>query len=313
MYHIRPAIHSDLDQVVELLCRLQAEPCHHIGYHGETRADITDELGGLSWPEATLVAVDDADQVRGVLSVDVDLDMGRAWWYGPYVDVPADHPAADRIWDRTADALYAAANELAALHGIDDNELYGHVEHTRLAAFARRQGYPEGRYSSVLALAGTGLVRLIGAVPTESAAVVDELSTPPTDSVLAASIIRLHDGSFPNTYLSAASLLTGAQDRTVMVATDGCRLLGYATGKAQPEDYFIDFVAVSTECRGRGIGGALVTALVQRLADRHGARHSACAVVAGGNAPSRRMLHKLGFHTHVELVSYRRPATSLVA
>jgi ribosomal protein S18 acetylase RimI-like enzyme len=308
MHHIRPAINTDLDQVIELLRRLQAEPCHHIGFHGETRGDIADELTALSWPAATLVAVDDADHVRGVLSVDVDPELGRAWWYGPYVDVPADHPAADRIWDRTADALYAAA--LPLVRGIDDSELYGHVEHCRLGAFARRQGFPDGRYSSVLTLEGTDLVRVIGAV---TPATVGELSTPPTDSVLSAAIIRLHEGSFPNTYLSAAGLLTGAQDRTVMVATDGARLLGYAAGKAQPEEYFVDFVAVPTECRGHGIAGALVTALVQRLADRHGARHSACAVVAGGNAPSRRMLHKLGFHTHLELVSYRRPATSAVA
>jgi ribosomal protein S18 acetylase RimI-like enzyme len=123
----------------------------------------------------------------------------------------------------------------------------------------------------------------------------------------------LHERSFPNTYLSAGDLLTGAQDRTVVVATDGCRLLGYAAGKAQPIDYYIDFVAVPTESRGQGIGGALVTALVQRLAERHGARQSACAVVVGGNAPSRRMLAKLGFRPYLELVSYRMPATSLVA
>ena len=308
MHHIRPAIDDDLDEVVELLCRLQAEPCHHIGYHGETRADIVEELADLGWPATTVVATDDADHVRGVLSVDVDPALGRAWWHGPYVDVPADHPAADRIWARTADALYAAARALPGVQGIRDTELYGHVEHCRLADFARRQGFPDGKYSSVLMLAGTDLVRVIGTVP---AVPVAELSTPPTDSVLAAAIIRLHERCFPNTYLSAGSLLTG--DRTVVVATDGGRLLGYAAGKAQLDDYFVDFVAVPTETRGHGVGGALVTALVQRLAERHGARHSACAVVAGGNAPSRRMLAKLGFRPHLELVSYRRPATSLVA
>jgi ribosomal protein S18 acetylase RimI-like enzyme len=310
MYDIRPARETDLDQVIDLLCRLQAQACHHIGYHGETRADITDEIAGLGWPAATVVAVDRADRVHGVLTVDVDTELGRAWWYGPFVDVPADHPAADRIWDRTADAMYAAARALPIARGVDDSELYGHVEHCRLAAFARRQGFPDGTYSSVLALEGVDLVRLIGDVPSVA---VTELPTPPTDSVLAASLIRLHDGCFPNTYLSAAGLLSGAQDRTVVVATDGARLLGYAAGKAQPEDYFIDFVAVPTESRGQGVAGALVTALVQRLAEKHGERRCACAVVVGGNAPSRRMLHKLGFRPYLELVSYRMRATSLVA
>ena len=44
-----------------------------------------------------------------------------------------------------------------------------------------------------------------------------------------------------------------------------------------------------------------------------GAREAACAVVAGGTAPSRRMLHTLGFGPRLELVSYRLRATSLVA
>jgi hypothetical protein len=35
--------------------------------------------------------------------------------------------------------------------------------------------------------------------------------------------------------------------------------------------------------------------------------------VVGGNAPSRRMPAKLGFRPYLELVSYRMPATSLVA
>ncbi len=312
MHHIRPADDTDLDEVVELLCRLQAESCHHIGYHGQTSAEITDELTDLCWPTATVVGVDDAGRVRGVLSVDVDPELGRVWWHGPFVDVPADHPAADRIWARTADALYAAARALPTVRGIGDTELYGHVAHSRLAAFARRQGFPDGTYSSVVMLSGTDLVRLVGTVPT-AAATITELSTPPADSVLAAAVIRLHEQSFPSTYLSAAALLTGAQDRTVVVATDGGRLCGYAAGKAQAEEYYVDFVAVATESRDRGIGGALVTALVQRLAERHGARPRASAVVVGGNAPSRRMLARLGFRPHLDMVSYRTSATSLVA
>jgi ribosomal protein S18 acetylase RimI-like enzyme len=314
MFRIRPAQDTDHDQVLGLLCRLQAVPCHHIGYHGETEAELADELAGLGWPTNTFLAVDDADQVRGVLSVDVDQRPGRAWWYGPFVDVPAAHPAADRIWSRTADALYAAAHTLPTVRGISDSELYGHVEHSRLAAFAHRHGFPPGEYSSVLALDGVDLVRLVGAVPDGQGTVdVAECPTPSTDSIIATALIRLHERSFPNTYLSAAAILAGTGDRVLIVATDGGKLVGYAVGGIQPLDYFVDFVAVAPESRNRGVGAALVTTLVQRLGDRHGARPAACAVVAGGNAPSRRMLHTLGFRPHLELVSYRLRARSLVA
>jgi ribosomal protein S18 acetylase RimI-like enzyme len=308
MFRIRPAHGADHDQVVTLLCRLQAVPSHHVGFHGETKAELTEELATLDFPANTVVAVDDADQVRGVLSIDVDHTLARAWWYGPFVDVPADHPAADRIWNRTADALFAAV--LPTVRGVRDSELYGHVENCRLAYFAARHGFPAGEYSSLLVASGVDLVRMVGAVP-DSDLPITELPTPPSDSALTAAVIRLHDGCFPGTYLSAAGLLAG--DRTVVVAAGGTQLAGYAAGGVQPADYFVDFVAVAPEYRSRGIGRALVTTLVQRLADVHGARECACAVVAGGNAPSRRMLRELGFQPRLELVSYRMKATSLVA
>lgn len=308
MFRIRPAHAADHDQVVALLSRLQAVPSHHIGYHGETAAELTEELAALDFPAHTVVAVDGADRIRGVLSIDVDPETARAWWYGPFVDVPAEHPAADRIWHRTADALLGSV--LPALRGVRDSELYGHVEHRRLAGFAARQGFPAGEYSSLLVVCGVDLVRMIGAVP-DSPFPIAELATPPTDSAVTAAVIRLHDSSFPDSYLSAAGLLDG--DRSVLVATDGGRLVGYAAGGVQPGDYYVDFVAVDPRHQSRGVGRALVTTLVQRLADLHGVRECACAVVAGGNAPSRRMLRELGFTPRLELVGYRKQATSLVA
>lgn len=311
MFQIRPATNADREQVVALLVRLQAAPCHHIGFHGGTPAELAEELVDLGYPGATTVATDDSGGIRGVLSVDVDTTLRRAWWYGPFVDVPAEHPAADRIWSRTADLLYAAARE--AVHGVDDTELYGHVEHRRLAAFAARQGFPAGEYSSVLRCAGVDVVRMIGAVTDRDDVDVTDLPRPPTDCSLVAAFIRLHERCFPNTYLSAAAALAGGTEHTVVAATEGGRLVGYAIGSVQPADYYIDYVAVQPECRQRGIGTALVTTLVQRLADVYGARPAACAVVAGGNAPSRQLLRTLGFVPHLELVSYRRHATSLVA
>lgn len=310
MYRVRPATRSDHDHVRDLICRLQAEPCHHIGFHSDTPAEVADELAALHFPATTFVAVDDTDHVRGVLTVDVDRATGRAWWCGPFVDVPAQHPAADRIWSRTADSLHAAAHALPIMRTIADTELYGHVAHCRLAAFAQHHGFPPGEYSSLLLLSGVDLVRMIGTVP-EHAVDIAELPVPPTDSVLAAALVRLHDATFPRA-ASAGVLLTGTADHTVVVATDGPRLLGYAAGRAH-EDYLIDFVAVAPEMRDRGTGTALVTTLVQRLAEGHGARESACAVVAGGNAPARRMLRTLGFQPDLELVSYRRRATSQAA
>ena len=221
MYEIRTARDTDYDQVLTLLERLQSMPDHHIGYHGETRAELADEYADMNWPHATILAVDEADRVHGVLTAEIDETLGRVWWHGPFVDVPADHPAADRIWERTADALYARARTLPELREIADSELFGHVEHRRLAQFAQRHGFPAGTYTSVLALDGVELVRLIGSVPDRStgpdAIEIAELPTPPTDSVVMAAFIRLHDECFPNTNKSAAQILTGDGDHTLVV------------------------------------------------------------------------------------------------
>jgi ribosomal protein S18 acetylase RimI-like enzyme len=314
MYQIRPARDSDLDEVLALLERLQSMPEHHIGYHGETRAELTEELTETHWPAATLLAVDDADRVHGVLTADIDTTLGRVWWHGPFVDVPADHPAADRIWDRTADALYDRARELPNLKDIADSELFGDVANRRLAQFAGRHGYGDGTYTSVVALAGVDLVRMIGSVPdTVDGVEVLEFPTPPTDSVAAAALIRLHDECFPDTYLSAAQLLSGEGDRTVVVAKAGGRVVGYAAGRMQQLEYYLDFVAVAADYRGRGIGGPLITLLVQRLADRNGERPKVIATVFGTNTSSQRMLRKLGFSTFLELVGYRLRTQRLVA
>jgi GNAT superfamily N-acetyltransferase len=314
MYQIRPARDTDFDQVLTLLERLQSLPEHHIGYHGETRAELASEYGDMDWPNGTFLAVDENDRIHGVLTAEIDAELGRVWWHGPFVDVPADHPAADRIWERTADALYAEARRLPALRDIADSELFGHVANHRLAQFAQRNGFPGGTCTTVFTVDGVDLVRMIGSVPEGIDSIeIEDFPTPPTNSVAAAAFIRLHDECFPNTNKSAAQVLSGDADHTVVVAMAGGRLVGYAVGSAQPVDYYVDFVAVAPDFRGKGIAGALMTVVVQRLADRNGPRQQVCTTVVEGNAASRQMHHKLGFRPLVELVGYRLRAPRLVS
>jgi hypothetical protein len=261
-----------------------------------------------------VLAVDGADRVRGALSVEVDPRLGCATWFGPFVDVPAQHPAADRIWDRTADALYAAAGALPMMRGVRDGELSGHVEHVRLAAFARRQGFHPGERTTQLVIAGVDLVRLVGAVPVEPAGVrVTDVTGSTPVPALAGPLARMHDRYYPSGCVSGAELAAGTTDRSVVVATEGDRLLGYAVGRAHAGDYLVDFAAVRPPVRDAGLAGTLVTVLVQGLAERHGPRRRAVAMVAGEPTDFRDTLGRLGFEPAVELVGYRRRAASLVA
>ena len=84
MYLIRAAVPADLDEVVAVLARLQVEPAHHIAYDGETAEEIAAELARLrpDWASGSVVATDSTGRVRGVLSVETDPEVGRAWLHG---------------------------------------------------------------------------------------------------------------------------------------------------------------------------------------------------------------------------------------
>jgi ribosomal protein S18 acetylase RimI-like enzyme len=311
MYDTRFADQGDLGPAMELIVRLQADTAHFIGYLGETTEELSAELAEFEpdWASCSVVATDDSGRVCGVLSVEVDAKLGRAWLHGPFIDVPVNHPAGSRIWDQTADALYARAAELPQLQGVRDRELYGHTNHKRLAAFAERQKFTAGRASSIYVIDDDDLRSLLlreASCPRTGPA--RDMRVLPTDPAIHERVAVLHERCFPSSYLSGQQLVDQVGDRTVVVAMDGDTVLGYAAGKAQTEEYFVDFVAVEPDVRGTGVGAALVTELVWKLAAAHGARPQAAAAILEGNDSSVRMFTRMGFHLILELVAYRTKA-----
>ncbi|WP_285751889.1 GNAT family N-acetyltransferase [Lentzea sp. NBRC 105346] len=303
MYDIRFAEPGDLSAALALLVRLQADTAHHIGYLGETVEALSEELAEFEpdWSSCSVVATDESGRLAGFLSVEIDSKLRRAWLHGPFVDVPLNHPAGSRIWDQTADALFVKAREI--LDDITDHELYGHTNHRRLAAFAQRHGFTAGKASSIYLLDNGALRTLLLRDANYSA--THEMRVLPTDPAVHEAVAVLHERCFPHSYMSGRQLVDGTKNRTVVVAMDGQRVLGYAGGKAQPEEYYVDFVAVEPDARGQGIGAQLVTELLWKLACDQGARPQAAASILAGNESSRRMFGRLGFRLHLELVAYR--------
>jgi len=289
MYSIRAAVPSDLDDVVDVLTRLQAEPAHHIAYHGETADEITAELTGgrADWTAGTVLATDPGGRVRGVLGMDVDAEVGRAWLRGPYVDVPANHPAAERLWHQTADALLAAAVRVPALGGVADLELCGHRKHRLLADFAARHDFRAGRTSRVFVLTGAAL-RTILVHGADLSTVDCAVRVLPDDARLRAAVRALHERSFPDAPTTGRQLVEGDGGHCVVVLSSARGLIGYAAGYPQEGELYVDLVAVDPDRRSRGAGRALVRGLLRELAARHGARVQAAAVIALGNDASER-------------------------
>ncbi|MGQ0841652.1 GNAT family N-acetyltransferase [Actinokineospora sp.] len=302
MYAIRPAVPADQPAVVALLARLQADPAHHVGYHGVTAEEIAEELAGFApdWASCAVVGTDGDGVLRAVLSTETDTDIGRAWLHGPFVDVPESHPAGRQAWHNTADDLLD--NALPTLAGIAQLELYGHRQNRRLGDFAARHGFTATGSSRVFTLTGSALRSVLVCV-----AGSDDGPRPlGTDPDVRAQVIELHERSFPHRNASGRHLVDGARGHTVVVLTGADGVIGYAAGFVQQEEFYVDYVAVDPNMRAAGAGRALVRALLRTLAAEHGARGQAAAVISLGNDSSERMFAALGFELHLELVSYRR-------
>ncbi|MBC6450745.1 GNAT family N-acetyltransferase [Actinokineospora xionganensis] len=303
MYAIRPARPADLPAVVALVVRLQADPTHHVGYHGVTEAQVAEELTAFApdWASGAVLAVDGDDRPCGVLSVDADPVVGRGWLHGPFVDIPADHPAARQCWHNAADELLEHAMAVSRLAGIGDLELYGHRLNRRLGDFAARHGFTTRGTSRVFTLTGSALrSALISAVDD-----ADTARPLGADEEIRRRVIDLHERCFPNRSITGGQLVDGARGHTVVVATGATGLLGYAAGFVQQEELYVDYVAVDPEMRAAGTGRGLVRALLRKLAAEHGVRPQAAAVISLGNDASERMFTALGFDLHLELVGYR--------
>jgi ribosomal protein S18 acetylase RimI-like enzyme len=305
MYDVRNATSADLGAVIALVTRLQQEPAHHIGFHGETEAEVAEELAALApdWATAAVVATDRNGRVRGVLSVEVD---GRhAYLYGPFVDVPANHPAAGHVWQATGDAMFTHALGLPRLAGVRGLELFGHRENRLLADFAARHGAPIRMTTRCFTLTAAPLRSLLVRGPAQD----DRTTLLPDDQDIKDAVVRLHERCFPDAPTSSADLVTG--DRHTVVVLLGDRgLLGYAAGFTQAEEYYVDMVGVDEEARSCGVGRTVVRRLLGELAARDGVRDRAAAMVRDGNEASTRMFTKLGFAPTVELVGYQADLTA---
>ncbi|WP_037256940.1 GNAT family N-acetyltransferase [Kibdelosporangium aridum] len=300
MTKIRPATRADLPAVVSLIARLQADPAHHIGFFGYTEAEIADELAGVQpeWHEGALLAIRSSGAICGVLSTDVNTEVGRAWLYGPHIDVPTGHPATPQAWHKTADMLYEAALRLPHMRDIHDLNLYAHTEHRELAEFAKRHGFHRETPTRIFTLTGADLRCML----TQDTEAVERL---PSDGSMNAQFTALFDRCFPDTNNTADQLLYGKHTVVALRQADG-KLAGFAAGYTQEAEHYVDFVAVEPDMRCVGVGRRVVQGLVRELDAQNGAKPQAGAVVSVENHASAAMFTGLGFQVELVLVSYRR-------
>ncbi len=280
---LRTATAADLPHLAALAAPLQARPERHIAYLGIDAPGIEAELAQLSWQLVSVVATDRAASgITGFLIGDVDEEMGRVWWHGPFVD--------DDDWQSLADELLADARR----------QLPPNVTEEEMAIDARFTGFETWAADHGFAVeVGSWVLRLERdlVAPTSDENEYRSMTDADHDDVA-----RIHEEQFPGTHTTGARLVAkhdAEHPRLVAVADD--TVVGYVAVEKEPDGSgYIDFVAVEPSHRRRGIGAGLIGAGVVAL-EGLGAE-PVCLTVREDIAGARELYASLGF-TEERLIS----------
>jgi ribosomal protein S18 acetylase RimI-like enzyme len=278
----------DIETLVAFIARLNGDHAHHIGYFGTHPADITTTLQALTPPldEGFYLACDQ-DQLVGVLGVEVDVELGRAWLYGPLLD-----PAAP---DTIADTLYTALLPVIP-SSVHEHELFCDARNQLCQMFAIRHGFALHGEAAILLFTREQLAH----VPPSGAAELDES--------FFNTFRNLHSLLFPRTYASGQELIDKRTDRAkIFMATESGQLQGYIAAKVEPGggSGYIDYIGVSEHARQRGIGRRLLAAALGWLFTFAEVQHIDLTV-STSNAAALRLYETLGFQRERVMRAYRK-------
>ncbi len=272
---LRPATSHDFAAMAAMAAPLQREPRTHVLYLGMDPATIEAELDGLDCEPWSCVAVDD-DRIIGWVVGDVDPEMGRVWWHGPFVAEGGADVVASAMLDTCRRSLAAS---------ITQEELAFDARAEALGRWATTQGFVSEPGSVVLTLDEAGIDRL--APPTR---VVRPIG--PDDT---AAVAAMHDDLFPDTHTTGAALVASADPTHPRLVVDhGGGVAGYVAVE-QDEDGsgYVDFLGVDPAQRRGGLGAELVRAAVQALAAIDA--RPVHLTVREANAGARELYASLGF------------------
>lgn len=261
---------------------------HHIGYFGVTPEDIRQSvlMLNLRYNRGFRLALE-GTRLVGVMGVDFDKEIGRAWLYGPIV-------IADD-WAAAADALYAAVCPVLPV-AVCEHEMFVDAENINCHAFAERHAFTN-----------QGEMAIYFITP-ERLAALPEQTAEEWDGRFADRFVALHDRLFPRSnYTLNYMLAERDKGATLLILTDGDMPAGYFFGRAEPEsgEAYVDLVGVDPAFHGRGLGRRLMLAGLSRLRAMPNL-HQVNLTVEAGNLPAMHLYESLGFARERGMVAFRK-------
>jgi ribosomal protein S18 acetylase RimI-like enzyme len=242
-----------LDELTRFVGELNRDEAHQIGYLDADPAQIAKMLLEHELPphESWVVAREEA-RIVGALGFEADVEIGRAWIYGPFAMGP--HPPSPTpgrggdSWTAIADRLWDAVQPLLP-DGLREHELFCNIHNTNCIAFAERHAFP---------LHGDALIFRFGR---ESLADLPASEAHELTDEHSAAFQALHEQVFPRTYLSGRQILERRNEhRKLFAIVEDDALLGYAYVEIVPEfgEGNLEFIGVSEQARGKGVGRRLM-------------------------------------------------------
>ena len=291
-----------LDALVAFVAAHNGTPEHHIGYFGLSPEDVRQSILmlNLRYDRGFRLALR-GNHIVGVMGVDFDREIGRAWLYGPLV--------IDPDWAAVADALYDAVLKSIPA-SIVEQEMFVDAANINSHEFAARHGFAEHGAWAIYFITPDRMAALPEAATEPWATGRPWATVRPWDARYADQLAALHDELFPaSNYTLNYMLQELAKDGILLLITDNGRLAGYFFGRGEPEsgEAYIDLIGVAADYRGRGLGRRLVLAGLSALRPMPGLRQ-VNLTVAAGNAAAMRLYDSLGFLKERDMVAWRKRA-----
>jgi ribosomal protein S18 acetylase RimI-like enzyme len=278
------------NELVRFAARLNTDGTHHIGFFGEGEADVRASLAECLIPPADgFLLAYEGDTLIGVLGVDADPEINRAWLFGPLVDHADWHTVANKLYEQVLPIIPA---------GIRDYDLFCDVQNIRTQEFAACHGFPLRSENAVLALKRDK----------HRPIAKRKFEIIPYDEIFFSQFDELHKSLFPNAYFTARQIVEKLDDtHRLILASKAGLLLGYHFCKIEPESEsgYIDFIGTDEPARGRGIGADLLAAGIDWMLSAPGTKKINLTVNAD-NIAARSLYETFGFVTERIMRGYRK-------
>jgi hypothetical protein len=284
---------DELENMIAYIARHNLAGENHIGFYGESETEIRETLGEFAHPLTKyFLAAREGDEIVGIFGVDHDMEIGRAWLFGPLVTA--------KDWRQTSEALHLEAQKLIPA-GIREQDFFFDVQNIKGCEFAEQHGFSLRSENAIFVLDRQDYKR--------HPRVENKIKVTEYEGYFFDQFKALHDALFPNTYLTAGQVIEKLDDRRhLYIAVENERLLGYHFCKIEAESGYVDFIGVDSSARERNLGTALLASGLEWMFAAPTTQKVSLTVNAD-NAAANSLYKKFGFSAQRIMRGYRKTTT----